>query len=264
MEVLRRRCKAALLVLFILIVSTPLCSLAQEGGNDYEKEMELGEEVYGTRCMICHGSEGDGEGLVGIIRRAELSGRVMETYPRDFTLGVFRFRTTPTGCLPTDEDLLMIVENGIPRSFMPPHEEKLSDDEKNAVIEYVKEFSGRWEEEEVCDPITVVKPTWVGSPTSIQQGKKVYKKMKCWECHGYDGSGDGPKAEKLLDDWGQPIWPFNFTTGDLKRGSTPENIYITFTTGLDGTGMPSYEDSLNEEERWHLVSYTIKLMESRK
>ncbi|MEE8547439.1 MAG: hypothetical protein V3S63_04970, partial [bacterium] len=56
------------------------------------------------------------------------------------------------------------------------------------------------------------------------------------------------------------ILAFNFTTGALKRGSSPENVYITFATGLDGTGMPSYEDSLKEEDRWHLVSYTLKLM----
>jgi mono/diheme cytochrome c family protein len=91
-------------------------------------------------------------------------------------------------------------------------------------------------------------------------GEKVYKDMKCWECHGNEGKGDGTKANDLKDDWGDKILPFNFTTGTLKRGSSPENVYLTFTTGLDGTGMPSYEDSLNEEDRWHLVSYTLKLM----
>jgi hypothetical protein len=35
---------------------------------------------------------------------------------------------------------------------------------------------------------------------------------------------------------------------------------MTFTTGLDGSGMPSYEDSLTEEERWNMVSFTLKLM----
>ena len=90
--------------------------------------------------------------------------------------------------------------------------------------------------------------------------EKIYKDMKCWECHGNEGKGDGTKANDLKDDWGDKILPFNFTTGTLKRGSSPENVYLTFTTGLDGTGMPSYEDSLNEEDRWHLVSYTLKLM----
>jgi mono/diheme cytochrome c family protein len=84
--------------------------------------------------------------------------------------------------------------------------------------------------------------------------------MKCWECHGNEGKGDGSKADELKDDWGDKILPFDFTTGALKRGSSPENVYITFSTGLDGTGMPSYADSLKEDDRWHLVSYTLKLM----
>ncbi|KJU87161.1 hypothetical protein MBAV_000646, partial [Candidatus Magnetobacterium bavaricum] len=37
-------------------------------------------------------------------------------------------------------------------------------------------------------------------------------------------------------------------------------INTTFTSGLDGTGMPSYQDTLKEDDRWHLVSYTLKLM----
>ena len=44
------------------------------------------------------------------------------------------------------------------------------------------------------------------------------------------------------------------------RSMPDENVYLTFTTGLDGTGMPSYADSLKEDDRWHLVSYTLKLM----
>ena len=84
--------------------------------------------------------------------------------------------------------------------------------------------------------------------------------MKCWECHGDTGKGDGPKSNQLKDDFGRKIVPFDFTTGELKRGTSPEAIYITFTSGLDGTGMASFQDSLSEQDRWNLVSYTLKLM----
>ena len=149
---------------------------------------------------------------------------------------------------------------GITKSLMPPHKEELSAEEKKAVIEYIKAFSERWQEEEPCEVIAVNKPKWVGTTVSVEKGIRIYKEMKCWECHGDDGRGKGPKADKIKDDWGNPIPPFNFTAGALKRGGSPEDVYITFTSGLDGTGMPSYEDSLNEEDRWHLVSYTLKLM----
>ncbi len=251
---------SSLLMMFFLTSAPAAQETGEAGEGVSEAVLKLGKRVYEVRCLVCHGEEGDGNSFVKVIRRSELSGRIIETYPRDFTVGVFRFRSTPTGCLPTTEDLIKIVDRGVPRSFMPPHEKSLSLEERKAVVEYIKTFSERWEEEEPCDPIEVKKPDWVGSEISVQKGKKVYKDMKCWECHGYEGKGDGPKADKLKDDWGKQIWPFNFVTGELKRGSSPENVYITFTTGLDGTGMPSYEDSLSEEDRWHLVSYTLKLM----
>jgi mono/diheme cytochrome c family protein len=128
------------------------------------------------------------------------------------------------------------------------------------VIGYVQTFSMRWEDEDPCDPIPIVKPYYVGNPTSVKRGEEVYKQMKCWECHGDTGKGDGTKSNELKDDYGRKIVPFDFTTGELKRGTSPEAIYITFTSGLDGTGMASFQDSLSEEDRWHLVSYTLKLM----
>lgn len=259
-----KKSKITILFISLLILSFAFVPLTQGEEDDYEADIEFGKKVYNVRCEICHGPKGDSKGLVGVIRRAEKNGRVLEILPRDLTVGVFRFRTTPTGCLPTDEDLLMIIENGVPRSFMPPQNEELSLKEKETVKEYIKTFSERWEEEEPCEPIPVEKPEWVGNPKSIAKGKKIYKDMKCWECHGYEGKGDGPKSDKIIDDWGKPILPFNFATGDLKRGSSPENVYITFTSGLDGTGMPSYEDSLKEEDRWHLVSYTLELMKKVK
>ncbi len=231
-----------------------------ENALGMDSNIELGKKLYDERCIVCHGDKGDGKGLAGVFRREEKDGRVIEIFSRDFTIGVYKFRTTPTGCLPTDEDILATISGGIGMSFMPSYKENLSSKERESVKEYIKTFSFRWEEEDPCDPITVKKPEWVSSRTSVEKGQKVYKEMKCGECHGEKGIGDGPKANELKDDWGQKILPFNFTSGALKRGSSPENVYITFTTGLDGTGMPSYEDSPNEEDRWHLVSYTLKLM----
>lgn len=257
-----------IVLLLLIIVMIPAGMALAQDSNDYEEMsdeefeaiLEKGKKVYEVRCLLCHGENGDGNGFAGVIRRAEKSGRVLEIYPRDLTMGVYRFRTTPTGCLPDDQDLLDIISNGVPRSFMPSHEAELSSEEKEATKEYIKTFSFRFEEEDPCDPIAVEKPLWIGSADSIEKGEKIYQDMKCGECHGYEGRGDGPKSNDLKDDWGKQILPFNFATGDLKRGSSAENVYITFTTGLDGTGMPSYEDSLNEDDRWHLVSYTLSLM----
>ncbi len=243
----------------LLILSLALLLGAVAGVRAADDGIAAGREAFRRNCAVCHGTEGDAKGQVCFVRSVERSGRVMDTYPRDLTVGVFKFRTTPTGCLPTDEDILKIVTDGIPKSSMPTFRD-MPLEQRKAIVSYVKTLSERWEEEEPCEGITVKRPEWVGSPASVQRGREVYKDMKCWECHGYEGKGDGPKSAKLKDDWQRPIVPFDFTTGELKRETSPESIYITFTTGLDGTGMPSYAESLNEEDRWHLVSYTLELM----
>ncbi|MGD9366249.1 MAG: c-type cytochrome [Desulfobacteraceae bacterium] len=246
--------------LVLLVLLTPPFAVAQDDDDAaYEALLEKGKQYYNINCRICHGEKGDGKGFVDVIRYAEQNGRVIETFPRDFTFGTFKFRSASTGCLPSPEDLQRTIKEGIDRSFMPP-QEKISDEELRGVTEYVMTFSDRFEEEDLCDQITAVIPEYLGSPKSIDKGKEVYKRMKCFDCHGDDGKGNGPKANDIKDDWGKKILPFNFVAGNLKRGSSAENIYMTFTTGLDGSGMPSYEDSLTEEERWHIVSFTMKLM----
>lgn len=218
-----------------------------------------GKNLFQTNCADCHGDRGDSKGFVCFSTKVEKSGRQIVTYARDFTAGVFKFRTTSTGCLPLEQDLEGTLKRGIAPSFMPSFQD-LSARQTADVLAYVMTFSARWEEEDPCDPIPIVKPDYIGRPASVKRGEQMYKQMKCWECHGDTGKGDGTKSKELKDDFGRKIVPFDFTTGELKRGTSPEAIYITFTSGLDGTGMASFQDSLSEEDRWHLVSYTLKLM----
>lgn len=222
--------------------------------------LELGKQVFASYCVICHGAKGDGKGVVGIVSRAQRSGVVVYTYPRDFTAGLFKFRTTPTGYLPTDEDLLKTITVGIPRSGMPSHED-VPLNERKAVVQYIKTFSQRWQEEERGTPITIGKaPRYVATPASIARGKQLFTAVGCDKCHGATGRGDGPSSGDLKDAWGDKILPFDFTSGALKGGTGPEEIYRTFVTGLDGTPMPSFEESLNEQQRWDLVSFCLELM----
>jgi len=153
---------------------------------------------------------------------------------------------------------------GIPRSGMPSHEDVSLADRK-AVIAYIKTFSPRWQEEERGTPITIGKvPSYVRSAASVKRGKELYKKVGCFQCHGLSGKGDGPSSATLKDAWGDKILPFDFTSGDLKAGSGAKEIYRTFVTGLDGTPMPSYEESLDEQQRWDIVSYCLAIMEQAK
>src|SRR5437870_10211956 len=69
--------------------------------------------VYNRACAWCHGKDGRGDGPAAFSINKYLSPR-----PRDLTQGRFELRSTPSGELPTDEDLLRTLERGIP-GYMP-------------------------------------------------------------------------------------------------------------------------------------------------
>jgi len=130
-----------------------------------------------------------------------------------------------------------------------------------AVIAYIKTLSERWEEEKDYqeDPIEVSEPP-LPTKAMVTAGKAVYKEMKCAKCHGDLGKGDGPSAPQLKDDNDLSIEPRDFTDAtQFVASSSPAGIYLTFTTGFDGTPMPSFADFLEEDQRWELVWYVISL-----
>jgi mono/diheme cytochrome c family protein len=84
--------------------------------------------------------------------------------------------------------------------------------------------------------------------------------MQCAACHGQGGKGDGPSAAGLADDDGNPIKVRDFTTGVYRGGAERKDLYYRFTTGLDGTPMPAFADSISDADRWALVDF-IKSLE---
>jgi cytochrome c oxidase cbb3-type subunit 2 len=209
--------------------------------------LKVGRLVYEQNCAICHGASGDGRGMASMM---------LTLKPRDFRPGIFKFRSTPTGSLPTDEDLFETISRGLRGTGMIARDD-LPEPERWAVVEYLKTFSERFQREEPQAPILLPKPP-SGTPELIATGRELYQKAECFKCHGTEGRGDGPSATGLKDGWGYPIQPSDLTR-PLKRGSTPEAIYRTIVTGLDGTPMPSYEGALSDEEFWALSFYVASL-----
>ncbi len=205
-----------------------------------------GKEVYHEHCVGCHGEQGDGNGPAATF---------LFPRPRDFTAGVFKFHTTPSGSLPTDGDLFRTVTRGVRWTAMPTWHE-IPDKDRLAVITYIKTFSSRWKDEQPEAPVTIPAPP-PATPELLARGKELYARAKCWQCHGQEGRGDGPSADDLKDDFDFPIRPADFTRGQFKGGSSVADIYRTMTVGLDGTPMPSFADSMKDDERWAISYYVL-------
>jgi cytochrome c oxidase cbb3-type subunit 2 len=211
-----------------------------------DDQVARGKAVYERRCVGCHGAKGDGNGPAATF---------LNPRPRDFTVGAFKFRTTPSGSLPTDGDLYRTLTRGVRWTAMPTWHE-LPEKDRMAVIAFIKTLSPRWKDERPELPITIGEPPRATAEL-LAKGKALYVKAKCWECHGDGGQGDGPSAEQLEDDLGFKIRPADFTRGQFKAGGDVRDIFRTMTTGLDGTPMPSFVDSLQEEERWAISYYVL-------
>ena len=127
---------------------------------------------------------------------------------------------------------------------MPAWAGRLPDSDLRAVTQYIKLFSPRFGTEEVQPAIPM--PTTVPEfdDEAVSRGRMLYVLMRCWTCHGIRGDGNGPAAGTLRDDAGRPIAAQDFTTEPLRSGGTALDVFRTFTTGLNGTPMPSYDEAL--------------------
>lgn len=228
--------------------------------TEYQEEQNLGMEAhadhltghaksaamnYRRYCAGCHGVLGDGEGENAVW---------IDPKPRNFTLATFKCRSTPSGTLPTDEDLFNTIGRGLEASNMPSWN-PLSSQQRIDLIAYVKHFSDRWKTEKPGPPIEIPTEPEV-TADRIKAGQVVFQKLECWKCHGVEGRANGPSADTLTDDQNRPIKPFNFhDQSRFKCGSTDRDLYRIFMTGLDGTPMPSFADNVKPEEAWDLVFY---------
>lgn len=223
--------------------------------------VEKGREIYMGRCSFCHGLTGDGEGP---------AAKYLDPRPRDFTLAIYKFRTTQSGGLPQDSDLFRTVSRGLPGTAMQAFDRSLiknglTEEERWAVIAYIKTFAMEFDDPEFFPPnpknivsLPATRPAY--SPEVVAKGKEIFLKAKCWECHGKEGRGNGQKAFDRKDDWGFPIRIRNVTLPwKIKGGSEVEDIYMRFSTGVNGTPMPSFARALNDEDRWYLANFIKSL-----
>jgi mono/diheme cytochrome c family protein len=93
-----------------------LASSSQEPGR--------GKMIYERHCVVCHGSEGKGDG--------ELS-RVLRSLPTDFTSAAFKNKS--------DREVLDAIDDGVMGSAMPAWKGSFSEEEMREVVAYIRSLA---------------------------------------------------------------------------------------------------------------------------
>jgi mono/diheme cytochrome c family protein len=198
--------------------------------------LALGQSIYEASCVACHGEDGTGK-VLGAADFTDL--RIMGSRaPRDFYL------TLTQG-----------------RGSMPAWQGRLSQDERWAVIDYLRTFTfdttipegtepggqptalATESFEAVCDSVTLAKtnPFAWDDEAVVASGSGIYAQA-CAACHASDGSGAIPAAP-------------NFTSQEFQAElrQAPGQALCIMTVGRDG--MPGWRETLSEEKMWQALTF---------
>ena len=210
---------------------------------------ERGKKLYEVNCEKCHGARGTGDGAAAAF---------LQPRPRDLTAAAYKFRTTEFGLLPTDEDIYRTITRGADGTSMPPWQAVLTDEERWALVDYIKGFSPRFAEEPTPESVRI--PKSPRTPPDLANGKRLYARLECGKCHGVDGRGAGPSANFLNDAKGFHVNSRDFTdAASFRAGWTAREIVRTLKTGLNGTPLPLYIGLMNQKENYDIAAYVMSM-----
>lgn len=210
-----------------------------------------GRSIFKSQCAPCHGNTGRGNGPWG---------KDMPVQPRNFRVGIFKYRSTPMGFQPTDEDLRRTIKRGVSGTAMPTFAKTLSDRNLNAILVLIKSFSPRWRDPERntnAIPLAAV-PIWFRKGASLEKHKnegRILFDQICVNCHGITGKGDGPLSTGLTNVWGHAAPPADLRLAHHRSGPDRADLFRTISLGLDGTPMVGFRGALRDEQIWNLISF---------
>jgi len=236
------RCAAAAALILLLAASLSA------------QDADAGKVTYDRWCSECHGATGLGDGG---------AAASMLPRPRDFAQARYQVRTTGSGQLPTDDDLLHVLENGLHGTTMPAWP-NLSTEERRDVIAYIKSLSRFFAAGPPPEPLDFGSDPG-GGDAAVEAGRQAYVTLECNACHGEAGRGYGTSAPTLEDWRGFPIRAADLTEAwALNGGSSVEDIHRRVLTGLDGTPMPAAIDAMNSgvvtpDQVWQLAHFVASL-----
>jgi mono/diheme cytochrome c family protein len=214
-------------------------------GADLPSDVPVGRRIYAQRCAVCHGPDGRGNGP---------AAPSLVPRPADFVRGQFKYKSTPGGQPPIDDDLVRVVSDGLQASAMPYFRDLLTPVEIRAVVAYVKALSPAFSGP--APAALPVPPRVSPDATSLARGRELYAAAGCGSCHGPDGR----RREWQTDARGYPVITRDLTAPwTFAGGRDPIEVWRRLTTLSSLSPMPSFADVTTPGERWDLVNYVLSL-----
>jgi mono/diheme cytochrome c family protein len=204
--------------------------------------------LYDRYCLACHGEAGDGAGP---------AAPFVYPRPRDFTRAMYRWRSTPAGKPPSDDDLARSIREGAPGTSMPGFAGILSGAQIGELVQTVKAFAPHRFARSAAPGAAIVAPAPPRDLAALAaRGAELFRQAGCVSCHGPGGKGDGPAAASLKDEKGRAAPPFDLTAEPLRRGAQgAADLFVTIAAGIDGRNMPGFAGALPDADLWALVAH---------
>jgi mono/diheme cytochrome c family protein len=204
---------------------------ASSSYDDPTPKVDLGAKVYYSRCVLCHGNKGMGEGILPMR---------LKNYPDTALL-------TAKSANSRDEVLQATVFGAHYKNlseFMPPFGKELSWTELESVSDFIMLMRSNKEQ-------AYALLSGLDSETSASKkiGQHVYS-TRCVLCHGGFGEGDG-RMSKLL----KTPPPADLTASRLPDGYLKDIIVKGGEAMGRSKHMPPWGDQLTETEIQSLMLY---------
>jgi mono/diheme cytochrome c family protein len=212
------------------------------------ESLERGKQIFTRECMVCHGDSGRGDGPYG---------QGLQPSPPDFSdSSLYGTLDEP---LYSDADYYWRISEGLPWSAMPVWKSQYSEEDRWAVVHYIRSVFTQTEVPPVLLPDgedfaypDIYKTEKIPETASYARGQKIYL-VYCASCHGLAGDGQGrngdylnPKPADLQEDAGVPL-----------EGDDEGKALARVTFGIKGTAMPSWGEFLPLDQRWDAIKYLI-------
>ncbi len=225
-----------------------------------DKAVTLGKRIYKRHCSACHADRGDG---------SSWARNSLNPPPRDFT-------SPDSREMLSRERMIVSVSHGRPGTAMMPFASRLTEDEIEAVVDYIRsEFMGQGSGSDQAAaaaakaPAPAV-PSLLEAPVrrfvpaqadmaaafphgltgDAERGRRFYQE-NCFTCHGRRGDGKGPRADFIRPP------PRNFLGAEARRYLNRPALFQAIARGKPGTVMPAWRTVLDDQQIADVAEYVF-------